>query len=132
MDKTDNRTTLKLTRREEEIMDIILKKGKASVADIMANLKDSPTSGAVRRLLNILYAKGAVEYRHEGASKVYRSKIKRDAAGEKALKRVVETFFSGSAAHTMAALFNNSDIDLSSDEKQVLKNLIEKAKEKGR
>ena len=126
------KVTLNLTRREEEIMNIIFEKGEASVADIMAKLKDSPTSGAVRRLLNILYAKGAVQYRHEGASKVYHSKIKRDKAGEKALIHVVETFFSGSAAQTMASLFNHSDMNLSPEEKQLLKTLIEKGKEKGR
>ena len=125
-------TILQLTRREEEIMDIIFRMGEASVADIMAHLTDSPTSGAVRRLLNILYAKGAVEYRHDAAKKVYRSKIKRNEAGEKALKHVVETFFAGSAAQTMASLFNNSNLDLSSEEKQVLTNLIKKAKKKGR
>ena len=123
---------IQLTRREEEIMDIIFRLGEASVADIMERLTDSPTSGAVRRLLNILYAKGAVDYRHDAARKVYRSRIKRDAAGEKALKHVVETFFAGSAAHTMASLFNNSNLDLSPEEKQMLTNLIEKAKEKGR
>jgi BlaI family penicillinase repressor len=125
-------TILQLTRREEEIMDIIFRMGEASVADIMAHLTDSPTSGAVRRLLNILYAKGAIEYRHDAAKKVYRSKIKRNVAGEKALKHVVETFFAGSAAQTMASLFNSSNLDLSSQEKQMLTNLVEKAKEKGR
>jgi BlaI family transcriptional regulator, penicillinase repressor len=127
-----NETVLQLTRREKEIMDIIFRMGEASVADIMEHLTDSPTSGAVRRLLNILYAKGAVDYRHDAARKVYHSKIKRNVAGENALKHVMETFFAGSAAQTMASLFNNSDLNLSSREKQALKNLIEKAKEKGR
>ena len=127
-----NKTTIQLTRREEEIMDIIFRMGEASVADIMENLTDSPTSGAVRRLLNLLYAKGAVEYRHDAARKVYRSKIKRDEAGEKALNHVVDTFFAGSAAQTMASLFKSSDLNLSSEETQMLKRLIQKAKEKGR
>ncbi len=123
---------LQLTRREEEIMDIIFRLGEASVSDIMEHLTGSPTSGAVRRLLNILYAKKAVEYKHDGAKKVYRSKIKRNVAGEKALKHVVDTFFSGSAARTMASLFNNSNLNLSAAEKEMLTKLIEKAKEKGR
>lgn len=126
------KTVTQLTRREEEIMDIIFRMGEASVADIMAHLTDSPTSGAVRRMLNILYAKGVVEYKHDAARKVYRSKIKRNVAGEKALKHVVETFFAGSAAQTMASLFDNSNLNLSSEEKQVLTNLINKTKEKGR
>lgn len=125
-------TTVSLTRREEQIMDIIFRLGEASVSDIMEHLTDSPTSGAVRRLLNILYAKGAVEYRYDEAKKIYSSKIKRNIAGEKALKHVVDTFFAGSAARTAASLFNNSTMKLSSEEKKMLARLIEKAKEKGR
>ena len=120
------------SRREKEIMDIIYRLGEASVNDIMEHLVDSPTSGAVRRMLNLLYEKGVVTYRHEGAKKIYRSKVARNVAGEKALKHLVATFFSGSASRTMASLFKSSDLNLSKDEKKMLLDLIEKAKEKGR
>lgn len=121
-----------LTRREEQIMDIIFRLGEASVSDIMEHLSESPTSGAVRRMLNILYAKGAVEYRYEEAKKIYRSKIKPNVAGEKALKHVMDTFFAGSAARTAASLFNSSNLKLSAEEKKMLSDLIDKAKERGR
>jgi BlaI family penicillinase repressor len=120
------------TRREEQIMDIIFRKGEASVADLERLLPGSPTSGAVRRMLNILYEKGAVDYRHEGAKKIYQATIGKNEAGAKALSHVVDTFFGGSAASTMGALFNNSKIELSEDEKDTLARLIKKAKEKGR
>lgn len=126
------RNEAKPSRREKEIMDIIYRLGEASVSDIMAHLSESPTSGAVRRMLNILYAKGVVTYRHEGAKKIYRSKVAKNVAGEKALKHLVETFFAGSSARTMASLFKNSDLKLSAKEKKMLLELIEKAKEKGR
>ncbi len=118
--------------REKEIMDIIYKMGEASVVDIMTNLTNSPTSGAVRRMLNLLYAKGLVTYRHDGPKKLYRSKVAKNVAGEKALKHLVETFFAGSSARTMASLFKQSDLDLSKNEKRMLRGLIEKAKKKGR
>ena len=120
------------SRREKEIMDIIYRLGEASVSDIMEHLVDSPTSGAVRRMLNLLYAKGVVTYRHEGAKKIYRSKVARNVAGEKALKHLVETFFSGSASRTMASLFKASDLKLSQKEKRMLLYLIEKTRKKGR
>lgn len=120
------------SRREKEIMDIIYRLGEASVTDIMEHLTDSPTSGAVRRMLNLLHAKGVVTYRHEGAKKMYRSKVAKNVAGEKALKHLVETFFAGSAARTMASLFKNSDMKLSENEKKMLLELIEKTKKKGR
>jgi len=121
-----------LTRREKEIMDIIFRLGEASVHDIRDHLSASPTDGAVRRMLNILHAKGAVEYRHEGAMKVYRATIAKSAAGEDALQHVVETFFAGSAARTMASLFENVDLKLSQEDKRVLSALIQKARQKGR
>lgn len=120
------------SRREKEIMDIIYRSGEASVSDIMERLTDSPTAGAVRRMLNLLHAKGVITYRHEGAKKVYRSKVARNVAGEKALKHLVETFFAGSAARTMASLFKTADIKLSAAEKKTLADLIEKTKDKGR
>jgi predicted transcriptional regulator len=121
-----------LTRREEQIMDILFRRGEASVSDLEELLPGSPTSGAIRRLLNILYGKGAIEYRHDGARKIYRAKIRKTDAGTKALQHVVDTFFAGSAASTMGALFSKSKLELSNEDKKTLSDLIKKAKEKGR
>lgn len=122
----------RFTRREEQIMDIIFRRGEASVSDLMERLPGAPTSGAVRRMLNILYGKGAVEYRHDGAKKIYRSRIEKREAGRKALTHVVDTFFGGSAVSTMGALFSGSKLNLSEEEKEMLSRLIKKAKEGGR
>ena len=121
-----------LTRREEEIMDIIFQRGEASVAELMEHLTGSPTPGAVRRMLNLLYAKKAITYRHEGAKKIYRATIEKQEAGQKALSHVVDTFFAGSAASMMGTLFKNSKLNLSSREKEIIRKLLKKAKEKGR
>ncbi len=126
------RMVTRLTRREEQIMAILYRRGEASVSDLMKVLPGSPTSGAVRRLLNILYGKGAIAYRHDGAKKIYWAAIDKNKAGSKALSHVVDTFFAGSAARTMGALFNSSKVRLSDEEKRTLVTLIEKAKEKGR
>ena len=127
-----NRKEKHLTRREEQIMAIIFRRGEVSVADLEELLPGSPTSGAVRRMLNLLYEKGAIDYRHEGAKKIYRATIEKKEAGAKALSHVVNTFFGGSAASTMGALFRDSKIALSDEEKETLAKLIEKAKKKGR
>lgn len=126
------RKVARLTRREEQIMDILYRRGEASVSDLMTLLPGSPTSGAVRRLLNILYGKGAIGYRHDGARKIYWAAIDKNEAGTKALSHVVDTFFAGSAARTMGALFNSSKLKLSDEEKKMLEQFIKKAREKGR
>jgi predicted transcriptional regulator len=122
----------RLTRREKEIMDIIHRLGEASVKDIQDNLPSPPTDGAVRRMLNLLQTRRIVEFRHEGAMKIYRATVTSRAAGEEALRHVVETFFAGSAARTIASLFSNSDLKLSQQDKKTLTTLIEKARKKGR
>lgn len=126
------RSPSQLTRREEQIMRILFRRGEASVSDLEELLPGSPTSGAIRRLLNILYGKGVIEYRHDGARKIYRAKIKKEKAGTRALQQVVDTFFGGSVASTMGALFKTRNLDLSEKEKEALSALIKRAREKGR
>ena len=118
----------KISQRQAQILDIIFRLNEASVADIMEHLPQSPTQGAVRRMLNILYAKGVVGFRHEGAKKIYTSKVDKEYARKKALNRVAEIFFKGSSAQMMASLFEDSSVKLSADERTSLYKLIEKAK----
>ena len=118
----------KMSQRQAQILDIIFRLGEASVSDIMDHLPQSPTSGAVRRMLNLLYAKGIVDFKQDGAKKIYRSRVKKEVARRKTLNRVVETFFGGSAARTMASLFEASTMNLSEKEKATLYKLIEKAR----
>ena len=121
-----------LSRRQREILEIIFRLGKASVSDIKNQMSEAPTDGAIRRMINILYEKGTVDYFHDGAKKIYTPKLNKASASQKALKHVVETFFSGSAARTMASLIRDSNLDITKKEKQVLLKLIEKSKKKGR
>lgn len=123
---------MRFTRREEQIMEILFRRGEASVADLEERLPGSPTSGAIRRLLNILQGKGAIQYRYDGPRKIYRATINKSRAGTQALRRVVDTFFGGSAASTMGALFSDKANELSSAEKKALSDLIRRAKREGR
>ena len=121
-----------LTRREQQIMEILYRLGEAGVSELMDNLPDPPTDGAVRRLLNLLHAKGFIQYRHDAARKVYRPTVERSEAGETALARVVNTFFAGSVSRAVASLFDSSDVELSADERRALLELVDQARDKGR
>jgi len=121
-----------LSRRQEEILDIIIRLEKATVRDIIENLTESPTDGAVRRMLNILSQKGVVEFYQDGARKVYKPNINKATARRKALQHIVDTFFAGSAVKAIASLINSSDNDLLEEEKQILTDLINKTQKKGR
>ena len=126
------RQVRRFTRREDQILEILYRRGEASVADLMALLPGAPTAGATRRLLNILHGKGAIAYRHDGAKKIYRATVGRTEAGTRALSRIVDTFFGGSAVETMGALFKSAKGKLSDQDRQALAALIEMSKRKGR
>jgi len=117
-----------LSRRQREIMDVIYRLNEASVADILENLHDPPTDGALRRMLNILTERRLVEARYDGPRKVYRPVQNKEEARKRALRRVAETFFGGSQAHLMASLFEESALRLTDAERKTLRRLIEKAK----
>jgi predicted transcriptional regulator len=120
------------TRRERQIMDVLHAKGSGTVADIRAALPEPPGYSAVRALLRILEEKGHVRHRQEGARYVYVPSRSRESASRSALKRLVATFFQGSATQAMAALLEAADTKLSDAELDKLQELIKQAKKEGR
>ena len=121
--------TVKLSRRERQIMDIIYQHGQASVADVLENLPDAPSYSTVRALLRILEEKGHLTHQKDGPRYIYRPTQPRHQVGRSALKQVVQTFFDKSIEQTVAALV--SDTEVSEEELERLSQLIEQAKKGG-
>jgi len=117
-----------LSRRERQIMDIVYRRGRASVADVLDNLADPPSYSAVRALMRILEETGYLGHEKEGLRYIYTPIHPRQNAGEAALNRVFQTFFDNSIEKTVAALLNVSDTMLSAEESDRLAQLIEHAK----
>jgi predicted transcriptional regulator len=123
---------LNLSRRERQIMDVVYRLGSASVADIVAELPDPPTRGALRRTLKLMEAKKLLCCEQSGPRKLYSPAAEPEAVRGSVLDRVVSTFFGGSAAKAMASLCERSQMQLSAEESEVLSKLIERADEEGR
>ena len=121
--------TLKLSRRERQIMDIIFQHSQMSVAEVLANLPDAPSYSTVRALLRILEEKGHLTHQKDGPRYIYRPTQPRHQAGRSALKQVVQTFFDKSVERTVAALV--ADAEVSDEELDRLSQLIEQAKKGG-
>lgn len=117
-----------LSRRERQIMNIVYRRGRASVADVLHELEDSPSYSAVRAMMKILEEKSHLQHEKEGARFIYTPVYPRQDAGESALKQVFQTFFDNSIEKTIAALLNVSDTALSDEESNRLAALIEQAK----
>jgi predicted transcriptional regulator len=121
-----------LSRRERQVMDILFRRGQATVAEVMADLADPPTYSAVRSILRILAQKGLITHREDGPRYVYLLAVNPSRARDEALQHVVRTFFEGSTEHAVAALLRLSDGDLTPAEIGRLRERIRKARSGGR
>ena len=121
-----------LSRRERQVMDILYRRGEATVAEVMADLPDPPTYSAVRSILRILMEKEMISHREDGPRYVYLPTVNTDRAADDAMKHVIRTFFDGSAQQAVAAVLRMSDAKLTDDEIAVLSEKISKARVSGR
>lgn len=127
-----NKELKTLSRREQQIMDIIYSRGEASANEVMENLSDPPSYSAVRALLRILEEKGHLRHKQDGQRYVYSPTLARDRAKHSALRRVLQIFFGDSAEEAVAALLDISQERLSDDELQRMEELIKQARKEGR
>lgn len=122
----------RLSRREREIMDVLYRRGTATVAEVVDALADPPSYSAVRATLNILVSKGHAQHRADGPRYVYLPAVPADTARAAAMQHVVNTFFGGSAEEAVAALLQLSDTGLPRDVQARLSREIQKARKEGR
>src|SRR5437764_4855184 len=127
-----NEKHLQLGRRERQIMDVIYRRGRASVTEVLADLTDPPSYSAVRGMLGLLEDKGYLRHEQHGLKYLYLPKQDPRQVRTSALKHMVKTFFSGSPEQAVAALLEISDTKLSAKDRQYLSQLIKKAQQEGR
>ena len=129
MTKSSTHTTL--SRRERQIMDVLYRRGRATAAEVMAELPGEPNYSTVRTQLRVLEEKGHVLHNEEGPRYVYAPAVPRHAARKSALKHLVETFFDGSAEQVVAAVLGGEASRLSDEDLERISELIEKARKDG-
>jgi predicted transcriptional regulator len=120
-----------LSRRERQIMDILYRRGRATAAEVMADLPGTPHSSTVRTQLRVLGEKGHVRHEEEGLRYVYVPAVPRHEARKSALRHLVETFFDGSTEKAVTALLGREASRLSDEELDRIADLIAKARKDG-
>src|SRR5262245_57184908 len=106
-----------LSRRERQIMDLVYRLGRATAAEIHAQLPDPPVPSAVRTLLRILEDKGHLRHEKEGPRHIYLPTTPRRVAQRSAIKHLIATFFSGSSVAAAAALLDETERPLTEEER---------------
>ena len=129
MTKSSTHTTL--TRRERQIMDVLYRRGRATAAQVMADLPGEPNYSTVRTQLRVLEDKGHVRHEEDGVRYIYAPAVPRHAARKSALKHLVETFFDGSAEQVVAAVLGGEASHLSDDDLKRIAALVADARKEG-
>lgn len=118
------------TDRELDVMNVLWDRGSATVAEVRAALADELAYTTVLTVLRTLEDKGHVAHREEGKAHRYVPLVERQAAGQSAVRRLVEKLFRGSPEMLLTQLV--SDRTLSDDELRRMRQLLdERMKQEG-
>jgi predicted transcriptional regulator len=119
-----------LSRRERQVLDILLRAGRATARDIEKELPEAPTYSAVRSILRILVGKGLIRKETEGGRDWYMTAQPAAKARAGALRTMVNRLFSDSVCDAACALLGDKKVKLSHEEAQRLIKLINEATQK--
>jgi predicted transcriptional regulator len=122
--------TIRLSRRERQVMDIIYGRGAATAAEIHEALPDRPSFSATRAVIRTLEEKGHLRHEEQGLRYVYTPVVPADKARRSALTHIIGTFFQGSPSQLLATLLDPSAGRLPEEELDRLERLIREAKGK--
>jgi BlaI family transcriptional regulator, penicillinase repressor len=119
-----------LGRRERQIMDIVLQRGHATAAEVLADLADPPSYSSVRSMLRLLEEKGFLRHEWEGPRHVFRPAGDPEQIRRSAARHFLKTFFSNSMESAVAAMLGEAEMPPSDDELKRLARLIAQARQK--
>ena len=128
----DNPEISELTRRERQIMEVIYRLDSASAADVVENLPEKPNNATIRTMLGVLEEKGFLRHESVKGRYIYHPTIPLHQARRTALNQVLETFFQDSDASAVISILKKSDSNLSTEDMEMILELIKNSRKEGR
>lgn len=119
-----------LSRRERQVLEIIIRLGNASARDIERELPNPPSYSAVRSVLRILTQRKLLVKKEDANRDIYSSAIPAEEAKISALRALVNRFFENSISHAACSLLSQKETTLTANEARELIGLIKKAQKK--
>lgn len=106
---------VKLTKVEEEIMQIIWDLERCTVRDIIDNLKQEPEPphSTISSVARILEKKGFLEHKAYGRTYEYYPIITKEEYSKESVRSLVQDYFGGSVKRLVSFLVKKEDLSLS-------------------
>ena len=116
----------RLTKAEEEIMQIIWKLGPCTVSQIIDEMDESPKPphSSVSSLVRLIEKKGFLSHKAYGKTYEYRPAVLKEDYGKKTLGKFIADYFGGSANSLVSFLVKQEEIS-----PEELKELLDKLKD---
>jgi BlaI family penicillinase repressor len=102
--------SITLTRRELDIMSVLWRRKKATVAEIRDELSDDLAYATVQTMLRVLEGKGYVRHTLDGRTFIFHPTVAQDAAADSALRRLVNKVYHGSRELLVMRLLEDKEI----------------------
>lgn len=118
----------KLSRRERQIMDILIEHKHQSAQEVQQALPDPPAYSTVRALLARLVEKEHVRFVQDGARYIYSPVMDETKVQASAVSRLLKVFFKGSRAKAVNALLDAEGETLSKRELEEIERTITRLK----
>jgi predicted transcriptional regulator len=102
-----------LTDGESRLMNVLWKRGRATVSDVVADLpkRHSVAYNTVQTMLRILEDKGYVRHDQVGRAFVYRPTVAQSAARRRALGHLIKALFDNSPSLVVLDVLSDERID---------------------
>lgn len=116
---------MKLTNREEEIMDYLWKNGPSFVKDIVSSFDNpKPHYNTISTIVRNLEEKGFIDHEDFGSTYRYFAAISKESFVKKNLKRQVQKYFNNSYKSFVSSLVESEDLTI-----EEIRELIELAQQ---
>ena len=107
----------KLTKAEEELMQIIWELQECTVGDVRNYLAEQaggkkPPHSTISTMMKILGEKGFIQHKAYGRTFVYRPQVSKEDYSKQSLRSLVSDYFGGSANRLVSFLVKQEDLSL--------------------
>ena len=115
----------RLTKAEEEVMQIIWQKERCLVSDILEEMKSEtgkkPPHSTISSIVRILENKGFVDHKSYGRTHEYFPIVEKDAYSKTSVGKLVSDYFEGSMSNLVSFLVKEKDLSV-----EELKEMLER------